>query len=223
MKNLIYITTNHIYLTKFYLFNKDVGSLNFSLNKPQIIKNKNYIFSVFPVMGNEMFNNITNNILLSAGIVLSSLFFLKVKSLFKPPVAIEPELVASYVPKLNNSLNFICDNYQTINFKLYKSHFGGSLRPFTVLNYNSSISTTHPTLRGGTTSLFFENVSVFTDFYTFKANAFINLLDVFTIYGKIPFFVMFFLSVYRKCIAYNFVSLCGKYILNTLLSFRKVS
>ena len=34
LNNILYNVTNLIYLTKFYICNKDVGSLNFSLNKP---------------------------------------------------------------------------------------------------------------------------------------------------------------------------------------------
>ena len=33
LNTILYNVTNLIYLTKFYLFNKDFGSLNFSLHK----------------------------------------------------------------------------------------------------------------------------------------------------------------------------------------------
>ena len=180
-------------------------------------------------MGNETFTNITtsitNNILISAGIVISSLFFLKVKSLFKPYV-IEPEVISSplYVPRGSTSLNFICENYQSIDFALFKPYYlTGSLRPHAYLNYNGTVSVLQPTLKNGNTTLFFENIKEFTEIYSVKVNGLIQLIDVFTIYGKIPFCVMFFLSVYKHCIPYNFVSLCGKFILNTLLSLKKVT
>ena len=180
-------------------------------------------------MGNETFasitTNITNNVLISMGIVISSLFFFKVKSLFKQSV-LEPEVISSpslYVPRGTNSLNFICENYQTVDFALFRPYYlTGSLRPHAYLNYNGTVSVQQPTFTGNTT-LLFENVKEFMEIYSVKINGFIQLVDVFTIYGKIPFCVMFFLSVYKHCIPYNFVSLCGKFLLKTLLSLKKVS
>ena len=180
-------------------------------------------------MANETFTTITTtiatNVLISVGVVISSLVFLKVKSLFKPSV-LEPEVVSSslYVPRGTNSLSFICENYQSVDFALFKPYYlTVCLRPHAYLNYNGTVSVLQPTLKNGNTTLFFENIKEFTEIYSVKVNAFIQLVDVFTIYGKIPFCVMVFLSVYKHCIPYNFVSLCGKFILKTLLSLKKVS
>lgn len=177
-------------------------------------------------MGNETSTSMTTNVLISMSIVISSFFFFKVKSLFKQSV-LEPEVLSSStlnVPRGTNSLNFICENYQSVDFALFRPYYlTGSLRPYAYLNTNGTVSVLQPTFKNGNITLLFENVKEFIEIYSIKINGFIQLVDVYTIYGKIPFCVMFFLSVYKNCIPYNFVSLCCKFILKTLLSLKKVS
>ena len=73
-----------IYLTKFYIFNKDVGSLNFFFmhlkNIAQVKKSQGYIYSLFPALQvcNKTPSGISSTGLISLGIRLRFILWLQI-------------------------------------------------------------------------------------------------------------------------------------------------
>ena len=176
-----------IYLTKFYLFNKDVGSLNFFFmhlkNIAQVKKSQGYIYSLFPALQvcNETPGGISSTGLISLGIVLGSVLFYGFKFLFKNQPINQVEIVSQIipVPQEKTALQFIAKNFQTLDFNVFPSY---NLKPLVYINYNKNLELIQPTLYGKPVTITFENAHIFIELYTFKINSFISLLDTATIF-----------------------------------------
>ena len=223
-----------IYLTKFYLFNKDVGSLNFFFmhlkNIAQEKKNQGYIYSLFPALqvSNETYSSISSNSLISLGIVLGSVLFCGFKFLFKNQPINQPinqvEIVSQIipVPQEQTALQFIANNFQTLDFNVFPYY---NLKPLVYINYNKNLELIQPTLYGKPVTITFENAHIFIKLYTFKINSFISLLDTatifWTVFGGVPWHVLVLLGVFQAYKPITFLKLCTRYIAKVLLWLRE--
>ena len=154
LKNTICNIINLIYLTKFYLSNKDVGSLNFFSihlkNIAQVKKSQGYIYSLFPALQvcNETPGGISSTGLISLGIVLGSVLFYGFKLLFKNQPINEVEIVSQIIPipQENTALKFIAKNFHTLDCKVFPSYNFINLRPGAYINCNKTLEIIQPTL-----------------------------------------------------------------------------
>ena len=194
LKNTIYNKINLIYLTKLYLFTKDVGSLNFIyiyLKNISHLKKKSqgYIYSLFPALQiyTETPIGINSTGLISLSIALGSVLFYGFKYLFKnQPISQpinEPEIVSQIIPiSPENTALFIAKNFHTWDCKAFPSYNFSNLRPGVYFNSDKTLEIIQPRLHGSPATLTFENAQSFIDIYTFKINNFIGLLDSATIF-----------------------------------------
>ena len=191
IKKIISNIIRLIYLTKFYLSNKDVGSLNFFFmhlkNIAQVKKSQGYIYSLFPALQvcNETQSGISSNSLISLGIVLGSVLFCGFKFLFKNQPINQVEIVSQIIPispqpQENTALKFIAQNFQTLDFKVFPCY--SNLKPLVYINSNKNLELIQPTIYGKPVTITFENAHIFIELYTFKINSFISLLDTATIF-----------------------------------------
>ena len=124
LKNTIPNRINLIYLTKFYLFNKDVGSLNFFFinlkNIAQVKKSQGYIRSLLTALEvcNETLSGISSTALIPLGIIFSSVLFCGLKFLFKNQTINEVDTISSIIPipENNTALQFVAKNFQTTDY-----------------------------------------------------------------------------------------------------------
>ena len=189
LNNTKYNVTNLIYLTKFYLSNKDVGSLNFFYtnlkNISQVKKSQGYIYSLFPALQiyTETPSSINSTGLISLGIALGSVLYYGFKFLFKNKPINEPEIVSEviHISEENTAL-FIAKNFHTWDCKVFPTYNFNNLRPGVYFNSDKTLGIIQPTLHGNPKTITFENAQSFIDVYSFKINNFIGLLDSATIF-----------------------------------------